>query len=283
MKGRGVFACLAAAVLLAPRVGAAQLDSAATAFLVQARQASERYRDQGNAALDGYRAIGPDFPSMGRHWVSIALVAQDTLDPRHPQILEYADIGGRPTLVGVAWAMPLSGGRRPPEHPAGSRAWHYHSGSVDEESFVASHGDPSHHAPEGPTVAVLHAWVWLENPDGVFATDNWALPWARAGVTMPAGASRDASRMVALAAGGERYFNALFRIVGRPEGADSAAIREAVSRGRAAGQAMVARFQSSGTVGPDDASALSAAWSTLMADLLAAVGPAARDRLVALR
>ena len=255
----------------------------AAAFLAEARRASERYRDQANAVADGYRAIGPDFPSMGVHWVSIALVAQDTLDPHHPQILEYAPIAGRPTLVGVAWALPLSEGRRVPDFPAEPHAWHYHSGSVDEESFVASHGDPAHHPPSGPTVAVLHAWVWLDNPDGPFATDNWALPWARLGLTRPAAASRDASRMVALAGGSERYFRVLFRVVGQPEPADTAAIAAAVARGRAGAEAIVAAMRAAGAAAHEDSLTLERAWHSLMTDLLASIDPRTRARLEALR
>ena len=276
-------AALSAALDCAATPAGAQQPPAAASFLAEARRASERYRDQANAVADGYRAIGPDFPSMGVHWVSIALVAQDTLDPRHPQILEYAQIDGRPSLVGVAWALPLSAGRRVPDQPASPHDWHYHSGSVDEESFVASHGDPAHHPPDGPTVAVLHAWVWLDNPDGPFATDNWALPWARLGLVRPVSASRDASRMVALAGGSDRYFRALFRVVGRPEDSDSAAITEALARGRSAGQAIVTAMKEAGAPRDEDSLMLARAWQALMADVLASVGPATRGRLEALR
>ncbi|MGH7627661.1 MAG: hypothetical protein ACREOJ_20390 [Gemmatimonadaceae bacterium] len=32
---------------------------------------------------------------------------------------------------------------------------------------------------------MLHAWLWLPNPAGMFASDNWALPFVRAGVPVP--------------------------------------------------------------------------------------------------
>ena len=52
---------------------------------------------------------------------------------------------------------------------------------------------------------MLHAWVWLDNPDGPFATDNRALPFARAGLAQEP-ASAAALRALALAYGAVPFY-----------------------------------------------------------------------------
>ena len=272
----------ALALACAPTAAIAQADSAVATFLASARDASARFRDRTVAAAEGYRVIGPDFPSMGEHWVNIALVAEGSFDPRRPQILEYAMIDGRPELVGVSWALPVGNGRTPPDFPRGSHAWHYHGGSVDDESFVASHGDPGHHAPAVPTLAVMHAWVWAENPDGMFETDNWQLPWRRLGLTGPAGAPVGAAKLLSLAAGGLRYFTLLARAVGKPDSAESAAVLGVLTRAGDEARATADALRARGAVSADDAARLAARWRELWNEVRAAVGPAARERLAAL-
>lgn len=263
--------------LAAGQVRAQAPDS--SAFLDAARRAAERFRDRATAQAEGYRRIGPDFPSMGEHWVNIALVAEGQLDPARPQIIEYIEVGGRPVLAGVAWALPLAGGRRPPDHPVHASAWHYHSGSVSEESFIAGHAG-GHVPREEATVAVLHAWLGIENPVGVFATDNWALPWARLGLAPPpeAAADEDASRMLALATGGDRYFAALVRLVGAPDSAEQALVASALARGAVMARAAAAALAPD-AITPEATRRLAAAWRTLWTDALAALDPTARARL----
>jgi hypothetical protein len=66
----------------------------------------------------------------------------------------------------------------------------------------------------GPRIAVLHAWLWLDNPAGLFATDNWALPWHRLGIAAPPGSDRPspAGHAAALASGGKDYVLTLLRL-----------------------------------------------------------------------
>ena len=184
-------------------------------FASRVRASTARYQDQQQALRDGYRKIGPDFPSMGEHWLHRAIVMRGVIDPLRPPILEYITVNGRPVLAGVAYAQ-LAYDRAPASPiPAPDSAWHYHAGSVDEESFIASHdaggaGDTT----SGPRIAVLHAWLWAENPAGLFATDNWMLPWLRLGMQPPVlGPSPDSLTMIAaLAAGGDDYFATLLRL-----------------------------------------------------------------------
>ncbi len=185
-------------------------------FVTAVREATARYRDRAAAIADGYRQIGPDFPSMGEHWISVPLVVRNGVDPLHPPILEYVTVGGKPVLAGVAYIQLIRDGAPASPVPAPASAWHYHEGSVDEESFILGHdrGGSTMNSAGGPRIAVLHAWVWVDNPAGLFATDNWALPWYRFGIAAPPGSEgpSQAGSAAALAAGGESYFLALLRL-----------------------------------------------------------------------
>jgi hypothetical protein len=256
-----------------------QGDSAMSAFLVAARSAASRYQDRSVALTDGYRLIGPDFPSMGQHYVSIALVARGVIEPEHPQILEYVMVGDRPVLAGLAWALPRSPGESLPAFPPVPHAWHFHSGTVDDESFIASHAGLSHDSPGVPTLAVMHAWVSLANPDGLFATDNWALPWVRRGLAVPATASAEASRMLSLASGGAAYFGALVRVAAALDSAETRRIDAALARGASGADSIAAAIQSRGGANQNDVELLTHAWRSMWEEIIAPMNPADGRRL----
>lgn len=207
---------LALWLVAAPLAGQSAPADGAAGFVTTVREATARYRDQAAAIADGYRQVGPDFPSMGQHWISMPLVVRNGVDPLRPPILEYVTVSGQPVLAGVAYVQLLRDGMPESPLPAPASAWHYHAGSVDEESFILGHEGGAHTAGSGgrPRVAVLHAWVWLDNPAGLFATDNWTLPWSRLGIAAPQGSEGPSpgGSAAALAAGGERYFLTLLRL-----------------------------------------------------------------------
>jgi hypothetical protein len=212
-------------------------------LVARARAGTERYRDPQAARAAGYRPVGPDFPGMGRHWIHAGLILRDTPDPAEPPILEYAEIVGQQRLVGVAYAALVRGHHPPSWLGVPSDAWHFHGGTVEEESFLRRHAglDESHGSQAGPRIAVLHAWIWLENPAGLLATDNWALPFARLGY--PAiEAPRAASQALALAAGenGRGYVESLVRAVGRLTPQEAAAVAPVVARHQSAARALLA-------------------------------------------
>ena len=254
-------------------------------FAARARAGTERYRDPEAARAAGYRPVGPDFPGMGRHWIHPSLILRDTLDASQPPVLEYAEIGGRPTLVGVAYAVLVKDGTPPASLPVPVDAWHFHQGTVEEESFLRSHAGVAGggHAMAGPRIAVLHAWVWLDNPDGLLATDNWALPYARLGYSAPpAGASRDAARALALAAddGGRAYLEALLHAVGQPNAEETGALAVIVARHQAAARDVVPPVP---PVPSPNVAALEHCWSVLWDDVKLAVRPEVWERLAAVR
>ncbi|HZH80349.1 MAG TPA: hypothetical protein VFD76_07715 [Gemmatimonadales bacterium] len=185
-------------------VPAAQTISDESAFLARARAASEKYKDQLLAIADGYRAIGPEAPAMGQHWLQPGLLVGARFDVDHPTILEYVTVQGQPVLAGVGYALPLGVGESPPDAPAGRAAWHSHAGGVEEEGVTLSHED-SHGEGDQERVAVLHAWVWIDNPAGPFVPLNWTLPYVRAGLD-PRGASSAPAKALSLANGGTEFW-----------------------------------------------------------------------------
>lgn len=148
-------------------------------FQEAAREATARFRDDAAALAEGYRPIGEDSPAMGRHWLNPALLFSADVSVERPAILTYIDVDGRRTLTGVAYAAPTSElDAATAAVPAPAAAWHVHGGALTRESHLPDHG--SRHAVQGANrVAVLHAWVWSENPAGLFEPDNWRLPWER--------------------------------------------------------------------------------------------------------
>lgn len=268
MRAIGILLALALPGLEAAAQSGGAADDVAK-FTAEVRAATERYRDQSVAAADGYRRIGPDFPSMGEHWLSVSIAVHAEVDPLHPPILEYVTVAGKPVLAGVAYTQLVRGVLPQSPIPAPGSAWHFHQGSVDEESFVLSHaaGQLATGDSAGPRIGVLHAWLWLDNPAGLFATDNWALPWRRMEMAPPEwighGAPEDLA--AALAAGGERYFTTLLRYrehLVPEQGNRVSSVLQAYAREiRALLESQRARRE------PAGAGALSAAWWSLEAEL----------------
>jgi hypothetical protein len=174
-------------------------------FIACARLGTERYHDQTAALLDGYRRIGRDFPGMGEHWIRVGLVFHGAVDASRLEVLIYVRVKGQPQLLGVAYAVPLLRGEKPPDGPAGPDSWHHHSRTVEDETLL-----PLHHTPGpaeiGARLAMMHAWIWSLNPEGMFAADNWAIPYIRLGLTPNLTSSASVGKTLAWATGGREYF-----------------------------------------------------------------------------
>ncbi len=253
----------------------APADTALASFVSRARAGTEALRHPDAARLAGYHPVGPDFPGMGRHWIHTSLILRPIPDAAQPPVLEYAELNGTPTLVGVAYAVLVNADSAPPSLPVPAAAWHFHQGTVDEESFLRSHAGAGHVMPgPGPRLAVVHAWIWLDNPDGLLATDNWALPYARLGLRVPSHGSRAAARALALASGdgGRMYLEALIHAVGQPNDDEMKALAAVVRRHQAE-----ARTRTSQSV------ALEECWGALWNDVKTVVRPEVWERLAALR
>lgn len=256
----GLFAALGATRPVAAQVPA---DSIAR-FVARAREATRRFQDRAAAIEAGYRRIGPDFPGMGEHWISIGLLFRASFDAAHPAVLEYIDSAGTPRLVGVAYVLPLLPGESPPEFPA-RHAWHSHTRSVDEESAIIAQMSSVHGDDDASRLAMLHAWIWLDGADSIFVADNWELPFLRLGMEPPRGdIPPAAARALSLAAGGDAFYKWIYERA-LSSATDSAAITLAVDDARREVEALLAgRDGALGSkIRPDELRALACIWAAL--------------------
>jgi hypothetical protein len=274
---------LAVPVLLTGQSRTTTIGSAAR-FIAEARAGTKRYADQETAIAEGFVRVGVEFPAMGEHWVSLARVMADTVDPARPSVLIYVTVNGAPRLAGVAYTDLLAEGEHPPADPA-PLAWHEHNGAVDEESLPLGHhamhsaGTASN---DSLRLSILHAWIWVTNPDGVFVTDNWSLPLARAGIAADPSLPRDAIRALALAADDENYHQLMLRTALALSPDEDAVARRVIASRRAALAADTAELRRTRTLSPVQRDALVAQWDAFWRDLGRAL-PRRAARLQALR
>jgi hypothetical protein len=268
--------CLTVAVTVLSQAAAAQSPED---FAAAARRGTERFRVLTDAIAEGYHALGPESPAMGQHWVQTQLLLKGSVVPERPPILTYATIGGRPVLVGVAYALPLAPGQADPDPPVRGSAWHAHAASLAVEAHMVRHEPHGSHG-KGDRLAVLHAWIWTTNPEGVYEPDNWALPYARLGIPVPTRLNRDVARALSLAAGDSTFFMVQLRLLTGGGPADSAAT---ISEVRAASRELAAWWTKrnvAGALAPEEEAPLAARWRGMIGAIEARVSPRARERLV---
>jgi hypothetical protein len=245
-------------------------------FVAEARKATERFKDISVAVSESYLKVGPDFPAMGEHWVNSELIMRSELNPARPAILTYATIDGKPTLTGAVYALALRPGEQPPQLP-GNVQWHDHVGTIDEESLLFGHD--MHAASDELRLVVMHAWIWVGNPDGMFVTDNWALPLARLGVANADRVPVGAARALALVPDSARYHEKLFASAGGLDAREIATVSAIIADRRKAVGEWWTRRASVSALTAADADWLGAQWNRLRADVNAKIRPAAAERL----
>jgi hypothetical protein len=121
--------------------------------LQEARAATAKYQNIENAFADGFETTPVVvLPNMGYHFRKIANI-DGTFDIKNPEILVYnKDDNGKFVLVAVEYAVPFTFSANAPEG---------FTGSDDVWDHTTAFG-----------LWTLHAWVWKNNPDGVFAPMN---------------------------------------------------------------------------------------------------------------
>jgi hypothetical protein len=124
--------------------------AAARQELAAARNATAKYHDVEEAIADGYVLSSPNIPGEGFHYVNRSLI-DCTFDPEQPEVLLYVPSGQGLRLVGAEYSIPIV--CSPNEPPEGF------AGDADEWEFMA----------EGRPIWARVAWLWLANPNGVFA------------------------------------------------------------------------------------------------------------------
>lgn len=133
-----------------------QLDSDVRSQLAQLREATARFHDIRVAELEGYSNSGlPCIEGMGFHWRKKSLIGT-AIANEPPVLVYYPQTDGFMKLVAVEWVSPFNLNNPPPP---------------PQELFGQTFHLPTW--PGGPTDRfVLHAWVWLDNGDGMFDDTN---------------------------------------------------------------------------------------------------------------
>ena len=100
----------------------------------------------------------PTAGAMGYHYFNAELMADNAVDALEPEALVYAPAAdGGLKLVAVEWVV-----RGPDSNPPG----------VSEPPSVLGMEMHILVPPPGPAFYLMHAWVWANNPAGVFADWN---------------------------------------------------------------------------------------------------------------
>jgi len=137
-----------------PPAGASdQLSPEVLSGLAQARKATARFHRVEQAEAEGYINLNFCEEGEGCHWLNPALL-DGVFDPAQPEILLYLRDGDGWRLVGVEYVVPLS-----------------LSPGVAPEGFT---GDADHWREDSEGVGLweLTAWIWLNNPNGMFEQHN---------------------------------------------------------------------------------------------------------------
>jgi hypothetical protein len=129
---------------------------------------------------------------------------------------------------------------------------------------------------------MLHAWVWLPNPEGVFAADNWAIPFLRLGLEAPAQGGASAGKALALLSGADSYILRMVRTaVASPVPNERAGLRSVIDRVR--GQVASVLAQRSGAeLPPGGIETLERLWEDLWQGIDGVLPAEARARVQSL-
>ncbi len=132
--------------------------------LAVARSATAKYHNIDSAIADGYADIDVVVQNMGYHYMNTENV-KDTFDPGKPALLVYSKnpVNGKMRLVAVEYAIPNTDPR-----PEGF------TGDADVWENNTDFG-----------LWLCHAWVWYNNPDGIFNEFNPRVHVAPGDVTYP--------------------------------------------------------------------------------------------------
>ncbi|HEX7288934.1 MAG TPA: hypothetical protein VF532_22305 [Candidatus Angelobacter sp.] len=153
------------------------------ALLERARQATAKYQDVHVAEADGYQVVGPDMPGMGVHFV--LSLEPKSFDIEKPPILLYAKTTSGYTLAGVSYlwnaAEGPDGQPLDPPFPKSLARWHRHDNICVLPHLENPHGLTETQCRDqggrfiAKTQWLVHAWIWKDNPTGVFSAENPAL------------------------------------------------------------------------------------------------------------
>lgn len=181
-------------------------------------EAIDPYRDFETARREGWKKFGGDEPLMGEHWHHPEgpdyVGSRPDLDFTRPSNLMYTEIGGEKVLTGVTFNVRLRDGEAMPEGFAGrADKWHAHdmlraiNAALEERPilrWLANSWIEDNYLSKGDDrgrIAMVHVWLGVPNPDGVFADHNRTLPYLKLGLPLAhsQGASMEAAHGLSLA------------------------------------------------------------------------------------
>jgi hypothetical protein len=151
--------------------------------LAAAQKATARYQDVRVAEAEGYRAVGPNVPGMGTHYVR--RTERTGFSVTEPPILLYerdATAANGMRLVGVSYLLvaPAGADGQPIESPfpRALASWHKHNNvcvlpdnaATIDLTEAQCRGRSGQFTNE--TSWMLHAWIWKDSPAGVFSSTN---------------------------------------------------------------------------------------------------------------
>ena len=124
------------------------------------KTAMTKYKDFNVAKADGYNVDVTGYRTqMGHHYLKATLL-DGTFELEKPEVLLYAPDGnGEMQFVAVEYATPIADMDNPPPAPEGF------TGNEDVWEINTEFN-----------LWTLHAWIALENPNGIFKARNPMLP-----------------------------------------------------------------------------------------------------------
>ena len=144
--------------------------------LSAARAATARYHDESRALADGFFADAecvqaPGLGGMGIHYVNPSRTNDLFVDPASPEVVIYEpQPDGRRRLVAAEYFVPVIVNGSPWFGPGPPPNGQYNAAPV---LFGRTFDGPMPgHNPSMPWHYDLHAWIWKNNPAGMFTPFN---------------------------------------------------------------------------------------------------------------
>jgi hypothetical protein len=177
----------------------AGLPRATVAEIHEAYEATLKYRDFSVAQREGWQKFGGDEPLMGEHWYHPEgpdyAGSDERLDFSWPSNLMYTDIGGKRTLTGITFNVRLGDGEPLPQGFSGNAdRWHVHDMLKAIEAALQDRpllrwlangwidANYRNYGDDRGRLAMVHVWVGVPNPDGIFADHNRNVPYLKLGL-----------------------------------------------------------------------------------------------------
>ena len=126
---------------------------------------------------------------------------------------------------------------------------------------------------------MLHVWLYPANPDGVFESANWALPFVRLSLEAPDHIEPNAAKALSLASGGDAYFGLLFRLQVQADGSDVIVAEALISAARREVEQWLSQRPPGSPVTPEEMAMLADLWGRLWSDIGSNISVAARGRM----